>query len=131
TQADKITVSVTAIGALRGDRQALALGAARAGQQVVGHGKIGWWAAGWALLERYGRDIPDSELQPLVDFHCAPMLDPGRGVIARATGATAMTDNSDGLEPDLHTVARRSSVRNQTFAVAVARDERLVRACEL
>lgn len=131
TQAEKITVSVTAIGALGGDRQPLALSAARAGQKVVAHGKIGWSAAGWALLERYGRDIPDSELQPLVDFHCAPMLDPGRGVIARATGATAMTDNSDGLVHDLHTIARRSSVRINIFADAVAPDELLVRAGEL
>ncbi|GJN42969.1 thiamine-phosphate kinase [Corynebacterium ammoniagenes] len=131
TQAEKITVSVTAIGALGGDRQPLALSAARAGQKVVAHGKIGWSAAGWALLERYGRDIPDSELQPLVDFHCAPMLDPGRGVIARATGATAMTDNSDGLVHDLHTIARRSSVRINIFADAVAPDELLVRAGNL
>ena len=131
TQAEKITVSVTAIGALGGDRQPLALSAARAGQKVVAHGKIGWSAAGWALLERYGRDIPDAELQPLVDFHCAPMLDPGRGVIARATGATAMTDNSDGLVHDLHTIARRSSVRINIFADAVAPDELLVRAGEL
>ncbi|EFG80796.1 thiamine-phosphate kinase [Corynebacterium ammoniagenes] len=131
TQAEKITVSVTAIGALGGDRQPLALSAARAGQKVVAHGKIGWSAAGWALLERFGRDIPDAELQPLVDFHCAPMLDPGRGVIARATGATAMTDNSDGLVHDLHTIARRSSVRINIFADAVAPDELLVRAGEL
>src|SRR5699024_12174139 len=88
-------------------------------------------AAGWARLERYGRDIPDAELQPLVDFHCAPMLDPGRGVIARATGATAMTDNSDGLVPDLHTIARRPSVRINIFADAVAPDELLVRAGNL
>ena len=131
TQAEKITVSVTAIGALGGDRQPLALSAARAGQKVVAHGKIGWSAAGWALLERYGRDIPDAELQPLVDFHCAPVLDPGRGVIARATGATAMTDNSDGLVHDLHTIARRSSVRINIFADAVAPDELLVRAGNL
>src|SRR5699024_4275583 len=102
-----------------------------AGQKVVAHGKIGWSAAGWALLERFGRDIPDAELQPLVDFHCAPVLDPGRGVIARATGATAMTDNSDGLVHDLHTIARRSSVRINIFADAVAPDELLVRAGNL
>lgn len=131
TQAEKITVSVTAIGALGGDRQPLALSAARAGQKVVAHGKIGWSAAGWALLERFGRDIPDAQLQPLVDFHCAPMLDPGRGVIARATGATAMTDNSDGLVHDLHTIARRSSVRINIFADAVAPDELLVHAGKL
>ena len=74
TQAEKITVSVTAIGALGGDRQPLALSAARAGQKVVAHGKIGWSAAGWALLERFGTQLPDPQLQPLVDFHCAPEI---------------------------------------------------------
>lgn len=131
TQAEKITVSVTAIGALGGDREPLALSAARAGQKVVAHGKIGWSAAGWALLERFGTNLPASSLQPLVDFHCSPVIDPGRGVIARATGATAMTDNSDGLVHDLTTIAKRSAVKINIFTDAVAPDELLVRAGEL
>ena len=131
TQAEKITVSVTAIGALGGDRQPLALSAARAGQKVVAHGKIGWSAAGWALLERFGTQLPDPQLQPLVDFHCAPEIEPGRGVIARATGATAMTDNSDGLVHDLTTIAKRSAVRINIYAEAIAPDELLKRAGDL
>ena len=131
TQAEKITVSVTAIGALGGDRQPLALSAARAGQKVVAHGKIGWSAAGWALLERFGTQLPDPQLQPLVDFHCAPEIEPGRGVIARATGATAMTDNSDGLVHDLTTIAKRSAVKINIFSEAIAPDELLQRAGDL
>lgn len=131
TQAEKITVSVTAIGALGGDRQPLALSAARAGQKVVAHGKIGWSAAGWALLERFGTQLPDPQLQPLVDFHCAPEIEPGRGVIARATGATAMTDNSDGLVHDLTTIAKRSAVRINIYSEAIAPDELLKRAGDL
>lgn len=131
TQAERITVSVTAIGALGGDRQPLNLNAARAGQKVVAHGRIGWAGAGWALLERFGRELPDASLQPLVDFHCAPEIDPGRGVIARAAGATAMTDNSDGLAPDLLTIAKHSGVHINVYADAVAPDELLVRAGEL
>ena len=131
TQAEKITVSVTAIGALGGDRQPLALSAARDGQKVVAHGKIGWSAAGWALLERFGTQLPDPQLQPLVDFHCAPEIEPGRGVIARATGATAMTDNSDGLVHDLTTIAKRSAVKINIFSEAIAPDELLQRAGDL
>ena len=131
TQAEKITVSVTAIGALGGDRQPLALSAARAGQKVVAHGKIGWSAAGWALLERFGTQLPDPQLQPLVDFHCAPEIEPGRGVIARATGATAMTDNSDGLVHDLTTIAKHSAVKINIFSEAIAPDELLQRAGDL
>lgn len=131
TQAEKITVSVTAIGALGGDRQPLALSAARAGQKVVAHGKIGWSAAGWALLERFGTQLPDPQLQPLVDFHCAPEIEPGRGVIARATGATAMTDNSDGLVHDLTTIAKRSAVKINIYSEAIAPDELLQRAGDL
>lgn len=131
TQAEKITVSVTAIGALGGDRQPLALSSARAGQKLVAHGRIGWSGAGWALLERFGRELPDSAVQPLVDFHCAPEIDPGRGVIARAAGATAMTDNSDGLMHDLMSIAKHSGVHINVFADAIAPDELLVRAGEL
>ena len=97
----------------------------------MAHGKIGWSAAGWALLERFGTNLPDSSLQPLVDFHCSPVIDPGRGVIARATGATAMTDNSDGLVHDLTTIAKRSAVKINIFTDAVAPDELLLRAGEL
>src|SRR5699024_3144738 len=125
TPADNITASVTAIGALGGDRQPLALSAARAGQKVVAHGKIGWSAAGWALLERFGTQLPDPQLQPLVDFHCAPEIEPGRGVIARATGATAMTDNLAGLVHDLTTIAKRSAAKINIFSEALAPGELL------
>ncbi|MFH0412506.1 thiamine-phosphate kinase [Corynebacterium sp. L4756] len=131
TKSQQITISVTAIGALGGDRQPLTLNSARAGQKVVAHGRIGWSAAGWALLERFGHSLPDASLQPLVDFHCAPEINPGRGMIARATGATAMTDNSDGLVHDLNTIARRSSVHINVFSDAIVPDDLLVRAGEL
>lgn len=112
TQAKELVITVTALGSLGGDRAPLTLDAARPGQKVVAHGKLGWAAAGLAVLERFGRALePEYEfLWPLIDAHCAPWLKPGRGVIARATGATAMTDCSDGLVPDLGTMARRSGV---------------------
>src|SRR5699024_12268346 len=48
--------------------------------------------------------------------------------IARATGATAMTDNSDGLVHDLTTIAKRSAVRINIYSEAIAPDELLQRA---
>ncbi|RSZ66071.1 thiamine-phosphate kinase [Corynebacterium hylobatis] len=110
TEGDQLVLSVTAIGSLGGSRPELTLDRARPGQRVVTHGRIGWSAAGLALLERYGREQVPEKFTPLVDAHCAPRLNPGRGVVARATGATAMTDNSDGLIVDLNTIASRSGV---------------------
>ena len=52
-------------------------------------------------------------------------------VIARATGATSMTDNSDGLVVDLGTIARRSGVGIDLFSSAVAPDDLLIRAAQL
>lgn len=109
TSGNDLVLSVTAIGSLGGSRPELTLDRARPGQRVVAHGRIGWSGAGLALLERFGRDVPE-HLRPLIDAHCAPTLTPGRGVVARATGATAMTDNSDGLIVDLTTIARRSGI---------------------
>src|SRR5699024_12386804 len=83
------------------------------------------------LIERFGTKLPDPQLQPVVDFHCAPEIEPGRVVIARATVATAMPDNSDGLVHDLTTIAKRSAVRINISAEAIAPDELLKRAGDL
>ncbi len=133
TEAHELILNVTALGALGGDRRPLTLGGARSQQQVVAHGKIGWAGAGLALLERFGRDLPASltELWPLIEAQCAPWLKPGRGVIARATGATSMTDNSDGLIPDLTTLARRSGVHIDLDRDAIAPDALLTQAGEV
>lgn len=131
TSANELVISVTAIGSLGGSRPPLRLDRARLGQRVVAHGRIGWSAAGLALLRAFGRaDIPPV-FGPLIDAHCAPRLNPGRGVIARATGATAMTDNSDGLVVDLSTVARRSGVGIDLHSADISPDELLFQAAEL
>lgn len=109
----ELVITVTAIGSLGGSLPPLTLDAARVSQKVVAHGKIGHSAAGFALLQRFGRSLPTQyeDLWPLIDAHCAPWIQPGRGVIARSTGATAMTDNSDGLIHDVGMLAKRSGVR--------------------
>ncbi|QGU04454.1 Thiamine-monophosphate kinase [Corynebacterium comes] len=131
TAGDQLVLSVTAIGSLGGSRPELTLNRARPGQRVVAHGRIGWSAAGLALLRHFGREGVPGQFAPLVDAHCAPRLNPGRGVIARATGATAMTDNSDGLVVDLNTIARRSGVGIDLHSADIAPEPLLVEAAEL
>lgn len=130
TQAKELVITVTALGELGGDRPPLTLDAARPGQKVVAHGKIGWAAAGLALLQRFGRALDPglAELWPLIEAQCAPWLTPGRGVVARATGVSSMTDCSDGLVPDLETVARRSGVLIELDRDAIAPEPILVSA---
>lgn len=128
TGGQALVVSVTAVGSLGGNRPALTLDAARPGQKVVAHGKIGWSAAGHAFLRQYGRNGVPARFAPLIAAHCAPILTPGRGVVARATGATSMTDNSDGLIVDLTTIARRSGVGIDLDPEAIEPDELLLEA---
>ena len=130
TKSDSFVITVTAIGSLGGSGAPLTLDKARAGQTLVAHGKIGYSAAGLALLERFGRALPQEleDLWPLVDAHCAPTLTPGRGVIARATGSTAMTDNSDGLVRDMGLMAQRSAVHIDLDPAAIAPDALLASA---
>lgn len=118
TSGDHLVLSVTALGSLGGNLPELTVDRARPGQKVVASGDIGHSAAGLAILERYGTDFP-REFAPLVAAHRAPSLVPGRGMIARSTGATAMTDNSDGLTADLGLMARRSHVRIDLDAEAI------------
>lgn len=130
TQSEEIILTVTALGSLGGDMPPLSLDRARSGQTLAAHGHLGWSAAGLDLLIRFGRELPAGleRLQALIEQHCAPWLSPGRGVIARATGATAATDNSDGLVPDLELLAARSGVRMDIDPEAIRPDDMLLEA---
>lgn len=128
TSGESLVMSVTAVGSLGGNRPPLTLDGARSGQNLVAHGRIGYSAAGLALLES-GREIPE-EFAPLVDAYQAPEITPGSGVIARSAGATSMTDNSDGLLHDLTLLAARSGVCLDIDSSAVAPDDVLRRAGE-
>lgn len=131
TSGDHLVVTVTALGSLGGSIPALTLDAARAGQTLVAHGRIGWSAAGLALLQHFGPEKVPEELDPLVQAHFTPDLTPGRGVVARATGVTSMTDNSDGLIADLGTIAKRSGVGIDLHRSAIAPSPLLRQAGEL
>jgi thiamine-monophosphate kinase len=101
--ADRIVVSVTALGDLAG-RPPVTRAGARPGDVVVVAGRLGWSAAGLALL-RAGTNEG-----PLVDAHRRPAPPYALGPVLAQAGATAMCDVSDGLVQDLGHVARASGV---------------------
>jgi thiamine-monophosphate kinase len=105
TAAESITLAVTALGDLQG-RVPVTLDGARPGDVVAVAGRLGWAAAGFAVLGRGFR----SPVQ-IVNAHRRPEPPYAEGPHAAELGATAMTDVSDGLVADLGHIAAASGVR--------------------
>ncbi len=103
--ADVVTLAVTALGDLEG-RAPVTLAGARPGDIVAVSGRLGWAAAGFAVLSRGFR----SPVQ-VVNAHRRPMPPYADGPAAAELGATALTDVSDGLLADLGHIADASGVR--------------------
>jgi thiamine-monophosphate kinase len=99
-----LTVAVTALGSLEG-RDPVTRAGARPGDVVALAGRVGWAAAGLAVLQR-GFRSPGT----LVAAHRVPQPPYAAGPAAARAGATAMIDVSDGLLADLGHVARASGV---------------------
>ena len=104
TRARDITVAVAVMGSLEGREPVLRSGA-RPGDLVAIHGRLGWAAAGLAVLGRGFRSP-----RVVVEAHRVPQISYGAGAIAAQAGATSMIDISDGLLADLGHVARASNV---------------------
>ena len=102
--APQVVISVTALGDLGGLDPVTRAGA-RPGDVVALAGRIGWAAAGLALLSRGFRSP-----KVLVDAHRFPQPPYGSGPAAAKAGATAMIDMSDGLIADARHVAEASDV---------------------
>ena len=102
-----VTVTVTALGDLRGRRPVLRSGA-RVGDVVAVCGSLGWSGGGLALLLGGGA-VPEAG-ERLVRYHRAPRPPWESGPLAADAGATALVDVSDGLVTDLGRVARASGV---------------------
>jgi thiamine-monophosphate kinase len=113
TAADQVTIAVTALGDLEG-RPPVTLDGARVGDVVAVCGRLGWAAAGFAVLGRGFR----SPVQ-VVAAHRRPEPPYFEGPHAATLGATAMTDVSDGLVADLGHVAEASGVRIDLQGAAV------------
>jgi thiamine-monophosphate kinase len=101
---EQVTVAVTALGDLQG-RNPVTRAGARPGDLVAVAGRLGWAAAGFAVLSRGFRSP-----RVLVDAHRRPAPPYDEGPRAAVLGATAMVDVSDGLVSDLAHLAAASEV---------------------
>ncbi len=99
-----LTLAVTALGSLEG-RAPVTRSGARPGDVVALAGRVGWAAAGLAVLQR-GFRSPGA----VVAAHRVPEPPYAAGPAAATAGATAMIDVSDGLLADLGHVAAASGV---------------------
>lgn len=120
TSGPVIVLSVTALGDLQG-RAPVTRAGARAGHRVAVRGRLGWSAAGLAVLGR-GFRSPAA----LVNAHRVPEPPYAAGPQAARAGASAMIDVSDGLLADLGHVARASGVAVRLRSRAFTVPERLV-----
>jgi thiamine-monophosphate kinase len=128
TSADTVMLALTALGSMDGLAPVTRAGA-RPGDKVAVCGRLGWSAAGLALLEAGadGRTEAASmrpELTELIAAHRRPQPEYQAGPIAAAAGATAMIDISDGLVQDLGHLTADSGVcidlRSASLPVAPA-----------
>jgi thiamine-monophosphate kinase len=103
TGADQVMVSVTALGVV--DGEPVRRSGARPGDVLALAGRQGWAAGGLAVLGRGFRSP-----RKLVDAYRRPEPPYAAGAEARALGATAMIDVSDGLVADVGHVAEASGV---------------------
>ncbi|HEV7451154.1 MAG TPA: thiamine-phosphate kinase [Pseudonocardiaceae bacterium] len=116
----ELVVSLTALGDLQG-RAPVTRGGARAGDVLGLCGRLGWSAAGLAVLRRGFRS-------PLavVGAHRVPEPPYRAGPQAAAAGATAMIDVSDGLLADAGHLADASGVGIDIDSAAMPVPSRLV-----
>jgi thiamine-monophosphate kinase len=142
--ADSIALSVTALGALAGDP--IPRSGARPGDVIAVAGRLGWSAAGYALLvagaagaaagggaaaagggSASGAGAAGGEI---VAAHVRPAPPYEAGPEAARLGATAMIDTSDGLLADLGHIAAASGVTVDVDSAALPMDAPLLAAAQ-
>lgn len=104
TASESVVISITALGDFQG-RQPVLRSGAQIGDVVAIAGRLGWSAAGLAVLSRGFRSP-----KALVDAHRVPEPPYGSGPAAAIAGATSMIDVSDGLVADARHVGTASGV---------------------
>ena len=118
-RADQLVISVTALGDL-GGREPVRRSGALPGDVLAVAGRLGWSAAGLAVLGR-GFRAPAA----VVSAHRVPEPPYAAGVAAAIGGATAMTDVSDGLLADVGELVHASGVSADLYRDALAPAARL------
>ncbi len=113
SSAAAVSVAVTALGDLEG-RDPLTRSGAAPGERVVLFGRLGWAAAGLALLEA-GRPS-----HPLADAHRRPRPAYDEALAAARSGLLAsLIDVSDGLVADLGHLAAASQAHIELAAASL------------
>jgi thiamine-monophosphate kinase len=118
--AAELVVSVTALGDLQG-RAPVTRSGARPGDVLALCGRLGWAAAGLAVLSR-GFRSPNA----IVAAHRVPEPPYAAGPQAAVAGATSMIDVSDGLLSDAGHLATDSGVAIDVHASALEVPRKLV-----
>lgn len=118
-RAEELTVSVTALGDLAG-REPVTRSGAKVGDVLALCGRLGWAAAGLAVLGRGFRSPVG-----VVNAHRVPEPPYAAGPQAADAGATSMIDISDGLLADLGHVAQASKVGFDVFASRLEAHQKL------
>ncbi len=103
---DVLTLGVTALGSLQG-RQPVTRAGARVGDVLVLAGRLGWSAAGLAVLRRGDPGLIKRHADVVAAFR-RPRPPYAAGPLLADLNATAMIDVSDGLLADLRHVAEAS-----------------------
>lgn len=116
--AGQVVVCVAATGLFAGPEPPVLRSGAAPGDALVVTGPMGASAAGLRILRRGGaRDAAEVRLEA---SHRRPEARLAEGAVARAAGASAMMDISDGLALDGHRLAAVSGVGLALDAVPVA-----------
>ncbi|MDQ2710460.1 MAG: AIR synthase-related protein, partial [Actinomycetota bacterium] len=116
--ASRVVLSVTVLGSLEG-RDPVTRAGARPGDVLALVGRVGWAAAGLAVLMAGGPNHPAAPLE-VVDAHRVPDPPYAAGPAAALAGATAMIDISDGLLADVGHLASASGVAVDVHSAALA-----------
>lgn len=116
--AGQVVVSVAVTGVLEGGSPPVTRAGASPGDLLAVTGPLGGSAAGLRLLREGGGT--GARAHPLVQAHRRPEARLAEGRAARAAGATAMIDVSDGLSIDLHRLADASGLGFHLDSVPVA-----------
>lgn len=119
TAASAVTIAVTVLGEC--ETAPVRRNGARPGDVVAVAGRLGWSAAGLAILKRGFRSP-----RVLVDAFRRPDPPYALGPQAAAAGATSMIDVSDGLVADLGHVAAASGVSMDIDSTALEIAEPMV-----
>lgn len=117
---DQLVISVTALGDL-GGREPVTRSGARAGDVLAVAGRLGWAAAGLAVLGRGFRSpvsVVNAQRWPEPPYRAGPQ--------AAGAGATAMIDVSDGLLADLGHIAEASEVAIDVHTAQIEVPQRLL-----